>query len=703
MPLRDIAPILRISYRSGSDDLIRDFYVPCLERSVFYRRAVGYFTSSGLAFAARGVASLVARCGKMYLVASPFLEEGDADALRSARENPEEALKKIISRSLTEIEDCLVRQRLNALAWLIADGSLEIRLALRVDENGQIAPGLYHEKVGVFTDAEGNHVAFAGSSNETAGGLVTNFESIKVFWSWDDPQGRVAEETTNFEALWNNQTPGLRVLDFTRVSRDLLKQYRLAEQPEFEDRARSGYKVTPATVPPGTIPSWLVLRDYQKDAISAWLKNKGRGILAMATGAGKTLIALYLACKVAEKNKPLVVVVVCPYLNLAYQWVREMAKFGISAVPCFESRRIWEPLLQEAYQKIAAGMASVVGVVVTNTTFLSPLFQAALRPKFAVHLLIADEVHNLGANKLQNVLPKTIDLRLGLSATPERHHDIEGTQAIFDYFGDVVCEFNIAEAIKREVLVPYMYHPVLVDLTPDETQEYLDLTEKILRMFPCGEDGEMPEALKMLLIKRARLLASAANKIPALSRVLSSLGDTVQKAIVYCGDGRVESPVTEEDERQIRVVTRLLGEEHNLRVRKFTCEESTEEREEIISRLGNGELNAVVAIRCLDEGIDIPDARMGFFLASSTNPRQFIQRRGRLLRRSDHTGKKRAIIYDFIVRPPIWAAPSLMVPSIWNVTCSSASWSEALNFASPPQTVPPPCSIFILYDSNITC
>jgi hypothetical protein len=267
MPLPELANQIKISYRSGRDDLIRDFYTPCLERVVAYRRAVGYFTSSGLAYAARGLASLAARRGKMRLVASPYLEAGDVAALNKAAERPEEVLRSIISRQLGEIEDLLVRERLNALAWLIADGSLEVRLAIRLDEAGQLAHGLYHEKVGIFSDDQGNHVAFAGSANETAGGLVGNFESIKVFWSWDDPQGRVAEEISNFEALWNNQTHGLKVLDFTRISHDLLRQYQLAYRPHLEEKNQS-YKVAP--VAPGTIPPSLIPREYQKEAMRAF-------------------------------------------------------------------------------------------------------------------------------------------------------------------------------------------------------------------------------------------------------------------------------------------------------------------------------------------------------------------------------------------------------------------------------------------------
>lgn len=645
---------LRISYRTGSDDLVRDFYIPCLQRSVLYRRAVGYFTSAGLAYAAQGVASLVARNGSMRLVASPCLDEKDVEALRRAAERPEEVLRAIVLRSLREIEDYLVRDRLNALAWLVADGSLEVRLALRLDAEGRFTGGIFHEKMGIFTDEEGNHVAFAGSANETAGGLVENFESIKVFWSWDDPQGRVAEEIENFEALWNNQTPGLRVLDFTRISGELLRKYQMRSRPALEERARLGYRVPVAQITPGTIPPGLEARDYQKEAMRAWLKAGGKGILAMATGAGKTLTALYLACKIAEKpeNRPLVIIVVCPFLNLAYQWIRELGKFGIQPVQCFSSKALWQPDVRDLYQRISAGLTQVAAMVVTNRTFLGEAFQSALKPGSAKHFLIADEVHNLGAAKLQRILPQTIKLRLGLSATPERHHDEEGTAAIIDYFGPPVYEFGIAEAIRRDVLVPYFYYPVLVDLTEDEMEEYYQLTERIGRLYSREEESEPSEALKQLLIKRARLLASAANKLPALRETIAALEAPLERAIVYCGDGSVECPVTDELDRQVIAVSRMMGDELGLRVRKFTCEEPGPEREEIIQALRDRDLQAVVAIRCLDEGIDIPDARLGFLLASSTNPRQFIQRRGRLLRRSDETGKRRAIIYDFIVRPP---------------------------------------------------
>jgi HKD family nuclease len=211
---------LNISYRTGKDDMLSCFYRPCLVQSVLYRRAVGYFTSSGLAYAAKGLANLVARGGKMRLIASPYLSDDDIDALERAKEKPDEVLAQIVAGSLMDVEDLLVRDRLNALSWLAASGALEVKLALRVNQIGRYSNSLYHEKIGIFSDEAGNHVAFTGSANETAGGLIENFESIKVFSSWDKSTDYVYEISNDFDLLWENMTFGLKVLEFSKISRD---------------------------------------------------------------------------------------------------------------------------------------------------------------------------------------------------------------------------------------------------------------------------------------------------------------------------------------------------------------------------------------------------------------------------------------------------------------------------------------------------
>lgn len=651
MPLKQLP--LQLSYRTGRDDLVRDFFIPCLETSVLYRRAAGYFSSAGLALAARGVASLASRAGEMRLVVSPYLQAEDIEALQAAAHRPAELIRAIAAKSLADIEDALVKDRLNALAWLAAAGRLQIKLALRLDPQGNYSRGLFHEKVGIFTDSAGDHITFSGSSNETAGGLVENFESIKVFSSWKDAEGRVQEEIANFEALWNDATPGLKVMEFSDAGRDLLERYRVLDQPPPGLRDDKIAEPGPATEfrPP---PSFD-LRPYQVDAIRAWSKAGGKGILAMATGSGKTLTALTLASKVAEKNRPLVLLILCPFINLCRQWIREMAAFGLQPVPCFEGRDRWQAQLEEGYQRLSVGLSPFHAIVATNATYISDAFQARLRPRVASgavhHLLIADEVHNLGAERIKDHLLDGITLRLGLSATPDRHYDPAGTTAVLDYFGGSVYEYSLAQAIADGRLCQYRYYPVPVELTPEEAESYEEITKAISKFFSKDDtDQELQQVAMRLLIKRARLLGSAHNKLEALDKVIASLPEKPSKAIFYCGDGRTTDTITDEEVRQIQAVSRRLGEQHGLRVRNFTYRETPEEREEILRDLASGFLDGVVAIRCLDEGIDLPELRMGFLLASSTNPRQFVQRRGRLLRNAP--GKSRALIYDFFVSPP---------------------------------------------------
>ena len=275
---------LNISYSSDNRNIVRDFYVPCMMRSRLYKRAVGYFTSHGLSVAAQGVAHLLENGGKIQLVASPHLTNEDIEAIASGYKRREEVLFDIVFKTFNEIEDELMKERLNALAWLIATEALDVRLALRIGNDRRLKKGIFHEKMGIFTDTFDNSVAFSGSPNETAGGLIENYETIDVFWSWNDPQGRVEDKVERFEKLWNNDTFGLEVIDFNQASQELLKAYK-QEEPPSQDPAERFFPIiydkekkdTPA------IPSEIKLRDYQQEAVENWIKNNGRGSFKMAT------------------------------------------------------------------------------------------------------------------------------------------------------------------------------------------------------------------------------------------------------------------------------------------------------------------------------------------------------------------------------------------------------------------------------------
>ena len=284
MSLRDLQ--LDYEYRSGSRNLVDDFYVPCLTQSVQYLRAVGFFTSHGLALAAQGLAAFIAHDGQMRLVASPWLEPEDIEAFRRGYEAREDIVERAILRQFQEEMldgvPALIRHRLACIAWLIAEGRLDIKVACPSRQLLISGPGIYHEKVGIFLDREGNIVAFTGSPNETVGGLVTNFESLDVYVSWDDPHGRASRKKDNFERLWGNATTGLTVLDFPAAAKRKLLRLRPSVRPTGDPESL----MVPRQRCNIDIPSGIQLRPYQAEVSEAWMRNEGRGFLVVATGSG---------------------------------------------------------------------------------------------------------------------------------------------------------------------------------------------------------------------------------------------------------------------------------------------------------------------------------------------------------------------------------------------------------------------------------
>ena len=643
---------LDISYRSDAGNVVTDFYVPCLLRSALYRRAAGYFTSQGLSLAAKGLAHLVKGRGKVQLVVSPFLTEADIEAIALGYRSRDDALREAVQKGVANADSELVQNRLSTLAWLISVGTLDVKLAFRIDpESEQISRGIYHEKIGIFSDATNNHVAFTGSQNETYGGLVHNFESIDVFCSWRDPDGRVPRKIEAFQRLWSDQTRGLSVINFTEISREILDRFKTDLAPEIdpEELPTSQLRAVRTAKRP-RIPTSVVLREYQEVAIKNWFKNNGAGILEMATGTGKTITALGIATTLYDKLQLQALIVVCPFKHLVTQWAKECERFGMEPLLAYENRTRWYDDLTHHLSRLQRDPAAFLCVVTTYATFLSDPFQQRIKYFPERTLIVADEVHNVGASRLSGALPTNIKLRLGLSATPERWFDPEGTQRLSAYFGRILePRLGIREAIRLGALVPYRYFPILIEFTANERLAYLDISARIARLYGAGTEDEESPALNALLIQRARLIGTAANKLVAL-RELGNERRNASYMLFYCGDGSVESDVDQSIRRQVEEVTRILGSEIGLRVGVYTAETDMDERDLLRRDLESGQLQGLVAIRCLDEGVDIPAVRTAVILASSTNPRQFVQRRGRVLRR--HPGKDAAEIFNMIVVPP---------------------------------------------------
>lgn len=409
-------------------------------------------------------------------------------------------------------------------------------------------------------------------------------------------------------------------------------------------------------------PEEISPRPYQQAAIDSWTEAAGQGILNMATGTGKTITALFAASKLAElQGGRIALIIAVPYQHLVDQWTSELDQFGVTPIKAYGSRTSWLDDAVSAITEFQTNARDIVTLVTTQKTFAMDHFQDLIsRLPGGRTLLIGDEVHHMGAPHIQTKLPESIRARLGLSATPNRWYDDEGTDTLFSYFGDgVVYTYGLDEAIENGYLCKYYYAPHIVELTDDEEEQYLAISKAIGRLLSDIDDSiadsaiQDDETLQRLLIKRSRLVGTARNKLEVLTDLIHSQLD-LEHALVYCGDGSVptedENETSVEVERHIRSVTRRLGGELGLRVHQFTYEESQSDRERLLSDFESGSLQALVAIRCLDEGVDVPATRTAYMLASSSNPRQFVQRRGRILR--THPGKNEAIIHDFIVRPP---------------------------------------------------
>lgn len=662
MSFRDLN--ISIQYRTSgeSGNILKDFYIPVLSRSVLYRRAVGYFSSKSLVLAAQGIASLIDHGGKMELIASPYLEKEDIDAILEGYEIREKVIERALIKSLNKPLGPIEEERLNYLAWLISNGQLDIKIACFKD-NSRF--GLYHEKMGIMEDVEGNIIAFSGSSNETEGGLLSNFESIDVFCSWKpEDVERVKTKVQDFNLLWNNLNKSLNVIPFPKAAKERLLQFR-KDSYEKKDpgvsmiiEKKGKYEVQELSPYP-SIPHYIHLRDYQKDAIKSWFKNKYQGLLEMATGTGKTITALSAISKLYEIKKSLGVIIVCPYTHLVDQWAEEIKEFNMNPIIAYAGKN-WEEMLRNEVSAFNANIIDHFCLVTTNVTFGIERMQSILKRLKGNVVFIADEAHHLGARHRRTKLLSNIPFRLALSATPNRWYDDEGTEKLLQYFGGkVVFEFGLEKAIGK-YLTEYFYYPHLVYLEPDESEEYYEITRRLSRynLHKDSKDEEQSEIIERLLIKRARILSGAKNKLVKLKELMKDKTDS-NFNIVYCGDSSVDG------EKQIAKVIRILGNELKMRVHSFTSMEDNIKRQELLRRFSEGELQALVAIKCLDEGVDVPATQNAYILASSTNPREFIQRRGRVLRK--YKNKKYSYIHDFIVVPRNIKEIEYLEPSLFNI------------------------------------
>ena len=658
--LRDIQ--LKGVYRTAADSLIRDFYIPFLAKSCQYDRAVGYFSSSMLIEAAFGLSGLIKNGGRMRLVIGHPLSEEDFASVKKGA-----SLARIqdqILKDLLHVLESAGSERavhsLELLSWMVATDSLEIRYAFK-------RVGMYHEKIGIMTDGERNKLVFHGSANESASALLPtrNFESLAVYPSWNqeifDEYGKPFVE--GFESLWRGDTKYVISIPVPSAVYEQLANYRVERHgpPDLELEA--------ALVAPGEgtsntsrtpmLPATLggeryTLRPHQVDALRHWKANGYAGIFALATGSGKTITALHAASRFVQQGSAIALVISVPYQVLAEQWCDVMHLFGMRPIKAFYSRDKWELDLREEVSAFVAGSLRFMSVVVVNETLSSEHFRATLSEIPNDRLMfVGDECHHHAGPNWLDKIPVNAGFRLGMSATPWNPGQLEKRKVLEELYGPVVASYSLRDALANEVLCPYRYQVVCCDFDDDEAVEYERLSKRISSLRaqdPDGADPAIRSQIQIVASRRARLLGAIRDKRHRLDKALSE-SPVGPHTLVYCGEGK--HPLDDEEGEEHRMIARAVQSlaSAGCKVGRITAAESVSERKRILAAFDDGLIEAIAAIRVLDEGFDIPSCRTAFLLASSTSFRQYVQRRGRVLRRAP--GKDEALIYDFVALPSI--------------------------------------------------
>lgn len=656
MSLRDIQ--LKKAYSSDDDDILSNFYIPALRNATEYCRLAGFFSSTSLAIAARGVLGLIKNGGFIKILTSPQLHKKDIEVIKESVESPERYIEGILLSELDDFKNKFVEQHLYALGWMIANKRLEIRIAVVHDENGipigskdiQLG-GIFHQKVGILKDGLENIVTFSGSVNETASAWLANIEEFKTFRSWVSAENDyINADIDKFEKYWNGLPGRIRVMEVPQAVRERLIQIAPLNIESIE--LSTMYKDL-------DMSKKVCLYPHQKEAVNAWLKNKKRGIFEMATGTGKTYAALGCLEKAQQSGTKVLTVVACPKNHLVQQWKREVDKFGIKyekLIVADGTNPGWKDELTDSMIDLAIGHIENLLTITTHTTLSSNHFKTIISENKddIKAFIIGDEVHGLGSEMRKKGLIDAYDLRLGLSATPKRWFDTAGTRKLYDYFGNIVYEFDLRRAVTRinpatgkTFLTPYRYIPSFVSLTDEELELYTEKTRVIgVKFNQAKNEDERDEFLEKIIFERADILKNAQAKYEVLDDLLSNISP-LKWTLIYC------SP------QQIKTVMRILNH-HELIAHRFTMKEGKKpnsnyngisEREYLLNEFAEGTYQVLVAMKCLDEGVDIPPARNAILMASSGNPRQYIQRIGRVVRR--YSNKTEANIYDIAIMPNI--------------------------------------------------
>ena len=664
-----------------------------MENSKEFDLQLGYFSSATISVLADGFATFISNGGRMRLVINHIVSEEDKEAInKGVHGGVIDCFDLTNFETLRQTFDEYQQQFFECLAFLIYDKRIDIRIIKPRNKKG-----ISHTKSGQFRDGD-SVTSFTGSANFTISGLFNNLEEIKIDRSDSIDmmvQKRIKSQREDFDAIMDGKKKNIEylspdnlvsairsnygdkdieeLLDVEIKLRKIKKERTIRERQERIDNACDVIEIEPRfPYPQGP-------REYQKIAFENWKNNGQKGLFAMATGTGKTITSLNCLFEIYQRKGYYKAIILVPTITLVNQWEQECRKFQFSNITKVYSKNLtWRDeveriLFNEKYRTEREPEISYIIISTYASYSRDKVFKVLNGFDRKRLLLIADECHNMGSGSLVKRLNDIPYLRrIGLSATPERQFDDEGNEKLRSFFGSedhYTYEYSMEEAIHNGVLCKYMYYPHLVQLTTEEMDAYVELSDKIAKYYNFDKDrfDKIDEKLKMLLLARKRIVHKAEKKLDAFMDIIEKRFQkygNLKYTLVYVPEGNMPDYVGGNDdfdkseeldddneaEHLINQYTQVVAKvDDHITVRKFVS--GQRDREEILYDFAQGKLQVLTSMKCLDEGVDVPRSELAVFCSSTGNPRQFIQRRGRVLR--THPEKKMAELHDLVVVPQL--------------------------------------------------
>lgn len=658
-----------IVYATGEHEPI-EFFFEALMESISFDLGLGFFSSTGINVLSPGFAYFISHGGRMRVIINDILSPNDKEAIQNGLSASYlQYFEDKILNDITKLTSVLSKQDrhfFNCLSYLISQRRVEFIATRPINEKG-----IAHSKFGIFTDEDGNKVGFNGSANFSANALLNNIESISCYKSWSDSHSeteRLRYFENLFEKIWSGKSDTVHIINIDSVKTYIKETFPISsikelldEEKEILESLAKSSKVIDKKLKEiemlGNDPRFPFSqgpREYQINAYESWVQNDYCGIFAMATGTGKTITSLNCVLNEYKKTGEYKVLVLVPTLSLVDQWKKEIESFNFKNIIEVSGRSNWREDLTRVKNDIHWGLSSDFFIISTYSSFSDTLFQKLLLPISKNLILIADEAHNIGSPKVKSAFREIIiPKRIALSATPQRAYDIDGTKEIEYFFNDeppYCFNFSMYEAIENNYLTRYFYYPRLVKLQEQEFDNYITITKKLHKYFD-SHSGELKKCneVEKLLILRKQIIHKAYNKLLLFKEIVKEINYT--KGLHYCFVYVPEGYGEKEGGQKFSYIEEMslsLSEVSNQTTSNIFIG-GDNLRHEKLRGFAEGKIDVLFAMKCLDEGIDIPRAEIGIFASSTGNPRQFIQRRGRLLRKAP--GKKFAYIYDMVVIP----------------------------------------------------